>query len=43
MTGVKQYFKDSGHTSGPTSRINEEQRMKELPLTEISKLLSNFL
>ena len=29
MTGVKWYFKDSGHTSGPTSRIKGKQRIKE--------------
>jgi hypothetical protein len=34
MTGVKQYFKDSGHTSEPTSRIKDKQRIKEYSYTE---------
>ena len=34
MIGVKQYFMDSGHTSGPTSRINGKQRIKECSYLE---------
>ena len=34
MTGVKRYFKDSGHTSGPTSRIKGKQRIKECSYME---------
>ena len=40
MTGVKWYFKDSGHTSGPTSRIKEKQRIKECSYVE--KACSNI-
>jgi hypothetical protein len=29
MIGGKRYIMDSGHTSGPTSRIKEKQRIKE--------------
>ena len=28
MSGVKWYFKNSGHTLGPTSRIKGKQRIK---------------
>ena len=34
MIGVKLYFKDSGHTSGPTSRIKGKQRIKECSYME---------
>ena len=34
MTGVKLYFKDSGHTFEPTSRIKGKQRIKECSYVE---------
>ena len=34
MIGVKWYFMDSGHTSGPTSRIKGKQRTKEYSYVE---------
>ena len=34
MIGVKQYFKDSGHTSGLTLRIKGKQRIKECSYVE---------
>ena len=36
MVGVKTVFKDSGHTSGPTSRIKGKQRIKEYSYVEPS-------
>jgi hypothetical protein len=34
MTGVKWYFKDSGHSSRPISGIKDKQRIKECSYME---------
>ena len=36
MIGVKWYFMDSGHTSGPTSRIKGKQRIKEYSYMDLA-------